>query len=515
MKIDATNPTLARIYTANENIKGILERLEVIMDNNGYQELYKRYLEIAKEIPHDELLTEFERTYEAFGTDLKYTALDTKLRNFENELDIYNDYKELSDLLNKIKNDIASSFSKDFNINEFVERNKEFIDVVIKTKNNKTIHQFTGLFADSIKTLFSSLKTLSLIGNNELISFIKLTSSDYLKEHLAAEIRKSVDTKYYEGKLDEDYVDSETIYECALNDHEIIARQNEAKSYEERQAALALERAREIAGLKDKFTGLEESIKRYNAELKRLNLNKASLKAKRLFLRLVAVPAIAIPLSCPFIGRHIGLSQSSKVLLTKTITNTVDTDTGEIIATEDNYEELTTNYVASVTICEPWKKNVSGTSYTRDCVVYDYDFSDLGEVDDDFHLTLADIKSENLVKKYTYQEPTSKVYNKKYLTEQQVYITETYQDANDTKISKKYNLPYTVAGTGAGVIVGGIEAAVYAYAGKNLSDNLKRKIEVKLEENSENIADTNKILKKTRIECENTKRDYESLSKQK
>ena len=48
------------------------------------------------------------------------------------------------------------------------------------------------------------------------------------------------------------------------------------------------------------------------------------------------------------------------------------------------------------------------------------------------------IEIENLVKKYTYQEPTSKVYNKKYLTEQQVYITETYQDANDTKISKKY-----------------------------------------------------------------------------
>ena len=34
MKIDTINPTLSRIYTTDENIKGMLGRLKIIMDEN-------------------------------------------------------------------------------------------------------------------------------------------------------------------------------------------------------------------------------------------------------------------------------------------------------------------------------------------------------------------------------------------------------------------------------------------------------------------------------------------------
>lgn len=34
MKIDGFSSILARIYTKNENIKGVLERLEIIMDKS-------------------------------------------------------------------------------------------------------------------------------------------------------------------------------------------------------------------------------------------------------------------------------------------------------------------------------------------------------------------------------------------------------------------------------------------------------------------------------------------------
>lgn len=513
MKIDIDSPILARIYTANENIKGILERLEVIMDKNGYQELYDKYLEIAKEMPKDELLTELERKYEAFGTDLKYGKLDEKLRKFENELDIYNEYKEFSDLLNKIKTDTAKAFEKDFSMEEFVTKNKEFVDLLIGMKNNKTIHQFTGLFDDAIKTLFNSLKTLTLVGNSELVNFIGDTNSDYLKEHLGSLVRKSVDTTTYDGNLDEDYVDFDTLHECALNDSEIIDRQEKVKEYEERQIALAKERDERILYLQERFKIFDDCIKKYQAELKRLKLNKAGLKAKRLFLRLVAVPAIAIPLSCPFIGRHIGSKESAKVILTKTITNMVDTDSGNIISSQEKYDELKTDYVASVTICEPWKKNASGTSYIRDCVVYDYDFSDLGDLGDDFHLTLEDTKPENLVKKYTYQEPTGKVENKKYLTEEQVYITETYQDVNDTEISDKFNIPYTVAGSGVGILFGTTELVAYLYAGKRISDQINEEINKKLSVNKEGVDGANKILKKTYENQAIAKKEYEILTK--
>lgn len=513
MKIDIVNPTLARIYTANENIKGMLERLAVIMDKKGYQELHDKYLKLAKEIPEDEILTELEKKYNQFGTDLRYGSLDVKLKEFEKELDMYNGYKEFSDLLNKIKSDTAKAFEKDFLIDEYVLKNKEFIDMLLNLKESKTIQQFTGLFGDANKALFNSLKTLTLVGNKELISYINETNSDYLKEHLASEVRKSIDTTSFEGSLDEDYVDFESLYECAVNDEEIITRQEEARSYEERQLALAKERDERVKFLEKKIRICEENIKKYQATLKKLKLSKTGLKARKMALRFVVVPALAIPLSCPFIGRHIGLKESAKVILTKTITNMVDADSGEIISTEEDFSELKTDYVASVTICEPWKKNVSGTSYTRDCVVYDYDFSDLGDLEDDFHLTIEDIKPESLIKKYTYQEPTGEVKNPKYLTEEQIYITETYQDASKTEISTKYNIPYTVAGSGVGVLLGTAEVAAYLYAGKKFMEKMNLKVDKKLSVNNEAVAGTNRNIKLDLEDQAQAKKEYEVLTK--
>lgn len=508
MSLDIENPTLSRIYTANENIKGILQRLAGIMDERAYSELYSRYLELSKEIPKDEVLTDSEKIYNAFGTDLKYSELDIKIRNFEKELNIYNEYKELSDLLNEIKKLNNDVFNDDFVLENLILKNQEFIDLIIQIKNDKAIKQFTTLLDEAIKTVFYSMKSLTVLGNGELINYVNKTYSDFLKEHLGSLVREDIDTTSYKGSLDEDYVDFETLHECAINDTEIISHWNEVNNIKEREKAIAKEREERIASLKEERNNLLSNIKKYQDELKRLKLSSTSLKAKRLFYKLVVIPAIALPLSCPFIGRHFGIEASSKVFLTRTITNTVDTDTGKIVATEDEYKELMTDYVASVTICEPWKKNVSGTSYTRECAVYDYDFSDFGDIDDDFHLTLADIDPERLVKKYNYEEPTATVENEKYLTEQQVYITETYQDANDKEVSTKYIVPYMVAGIGTGILLGTTELLVYLLFGNKISDKLKKK----LEENEEKIEISNKTLKKSLGDVKTINQEYESLT---
>lgn len=512
MKIDTINPTLSRIYTTNENIKGMLGRLKIIMDENGFRELNDEYLILAKEVPKDEELSEFEKTFESFGTDLKYSELDIKLRAFEGNLQLYNEFKELSDVLNRVKVGNKNAFLKDSSMEKFISDNKKLIDLLIQVKNSKNIQLFTSLIDDSIKTLFSSLKTLSLIGNNELINTIGLTYSDYLKEHIASEVREQIDVSSFEGQLEDDYVDFETIYKCALNDEEIITRRDEALSFEARQAEMEKARNDRISYLQERFKEFENNIKKYKDELKKLKLSKNCLKAKRLFLRMVLVPAVAVPLACPFIGRNIGLKASSKVLLTKTITNTVDTDSGDIIESDAKYEELKTDYVASVTICDAWKKNASGTSYVRNCVVYDYDFSDLGEIEDDFHLTLENIKPENLIKKYTYQEPTDKVENEKYLTDSQVLITETYQDNKDTEISTKYNLPYTVAGVGVGGIILTSEILAYCLLGRNFKEKLDRKIAKDFSENEKKTTEVSKTLKLTLDSQKNAKEEYGSLT---
>lgn len=142
MRADLTNPTLARIYTTNENIKGILKNLESIMDSRGYSELYDKYLKISKRIPKNEVLTEEEEKWGSFGVDTRYISLANELSDFSNDLIIYNIYKELSDISNDIKKDTKNIFRKDKTVlvDDYIEKNKRLMSMIVNTKNDDKIH---------------------------------------------------------------------------------------------------------------------------------------------------------------------------------------------------------------------------------------------------------------------------------------------------------------------------------------------------------------------------------------
>ncbi len=328
MEVDTTNTILARIYTRNANILGMLKNLKAIMDDNSYQELYDRYLVLEKGVPKDKGLTEYEKKYGEFGTDLEYLDIERALEDFESNLSYYNGYKELSDAAAKVRSATREAFTQDFSIDEYIQDNIDLIGLLLYVKDDKAIRQFTKLTDTAIKTIFNSLKILSIVGNNQLLDYINQTYSSYLKEHLAAEVRNSIDVTKFSGNLDDDYINADTLYECAVHDKTIMAGQEEAKKFAERERLASVERAHYVSILRDSLKELNSNIGTYNETLKKLNISIHSIKAKQLFLRLIAVPAIAIPLTCPFIGRIWGQKASSKVLLTRTLTNTIDIDTG-------------------------------------------------------------------------------------------------------------------------------------------------------------------------------------------
>lgn len=517
MRADLINPTLARIYTDNENIKGMLQNLEVIMDSKGYSKLYDRYLEIANQIPENEVLTEEEEKWGSFGVDTRYASLANELSSFSKDLIIYNIYKELSDCLNDIKTDTKNIFRKDINVSleDYIEKNKQLITMIVNTKNDDKIHQFTKLMDKAIKTLFDSLKTLSFIGKDELLSDLEETRSDYLREHLASKIRKSIDVSEFRGDLEEDYLDNSILRECALQDEKIMSLEKEAREYEEEQASLARKKENHIVDLKEALDTMGQNIEKYTETLLKLKLNRNMIRVKKVLFNLTLVPVIALPLSCPFVGNRLGKHLSSQVHLTKTYTTTVDMDSGEVISSSEGYEELNTNYVASVTICDPWKKNLSGSSYSRNCMVYDYTVPEEDLLKDDFHLTPDTIDYNNLVKKYPYEESTPSVSNSKYLTDNQIYITETYQDFNEVIPSTKYNTPYTVGGVGVGIIFGTVETLLYYLWLKEWIEKVQKNQRKTLEEMEEETISTNKVLKLTLEEQECAQKEYDDLTKPK
>ena len=101
---------------------------------------------------------------------------------------------------------------------------------------------------------------------------------------------------------------------------------------------------------------IEEENKR---RLEYIKKKKKLLNLKLGLIKFLIVPSIALPLSCPVIGHSIGKKESNKIDLTKTLTTTVDMNSQKVLNVNEEYLEFTTSYVASLTICEPYKKNIS------------------------------------------------------------------------------------------------------------------------------------------------------------
>lgn len=455
MAIDLNDTLLPRIYAKNDNILGMLNSLSMIMNNKSYKKLKKTYQEIASKLPKDEEMSEFEKEYINFGTDVKYTPLYLELDKFEHLLEEYNSFKKLSDKNNEIVSLIDSFYNKDFDINNFILLSEGLANSIIDIKNSKYLHQFTKLFDNCINNLFISLELLALSNNNKLLAYINNKDNDFLNEKLASIIRKTIKVDKFEGDLDANYLRMDTILVCANSSKDISIKKEKALEYEKKLKKEEEKRLKEIASLKEKISNLESSIMSNKNKLEEIRKRKKLLILKKNLLNLVAGLAIAVPLSSPFLGYAIGKHASSKVNLTKTITNTIDTSDESIVSTYSEYKEFNTFYVYSLTICEPWVKNSFSSTYTRLCTVYDYNLSTDESLPSNF--SLNDINPDYLVEKYTYQELSEGEPKDYGYLDKKLYLTETYQNPDDITQSNKYNVPGLLIGLGLAGLVGTTE----------------------------------------------------------
>lgn len=446
--------TIDLINTKMKNIDGSISNLKLIMDSRSFKKENSIYLELKNKVPKDNELSDYEKKYGGFGFDLKYTELYKEICEYEEKLKNYNVYKLIYDSINDVRAESKNVFKDDFDIESYIDMCKKLVDLTESVKNNIISQQFSNLIDSAIDMIFKSLEILSLTDNNNFIDYIGNLNSDSLREKLGEKIRNSTNLSDNKGNLEDDYVDLYTIKKCALNDENISKLISYAEEYKEIQKQLG------------------EDLDDYNNELLNLKKKSTQLKIKKALINFLIIPSLVIPLSIPFIGYALGKKKSDKIDLVKTITNIVDVDNNIVKPVGDTYEEVTTRYVASVTICDPYKKSMSGASYIRNCTVYDYQLTEEEQNDSDFHLNKYNIDLNRLVIKYSYEEPASSIEDEKYLSESQMYITETYQLQNERTKSKKYIVPYTCIGTGVGIMTGTIEYIMY----KNFEDNISNSL---------------------------------------
>ena len=331
---------------------------------------------------------------------------------------------------------------------------------------------------------------------------MKLNNSS-IKENIARLLAKDLNKLSQEDIIDEelkginteglgyDYLTLDVIKKVALK---TVGETN--SEYQERKRDAILEINKKNNRLISKRNALEEELKNNKGLIKNLRVNKALLISKA--CSIVLVPVITISAGC-----LIGKAKSDKITEYKTITRTVDLNTGNVIGDISyEYDDKVTTYAATVLVCDPWRKNPVGEGYVRNVKAYDYVSSSntpfiatTGDSQEGIHDTNGKVDS-NIKFKYQYTEATDTLKIGENTTDKSTLVIETYQDKSDSRISTKYIIPFTIGGAVLGALLDVLAILLRVYDLndiKRIMNRLNNQIESKNMNNECILEELNKL----------------------
>lgn len=433
------------------NIDDAMNILSIIMDSEDFNKLKKEYIEIFKDVSNKNTIEDIT----------EFINITNKFLNKLHKYDSYINLWTLVDNLNKLnKNAFTDNYNKDTVINSGIN-----LITSLNNLNPEYKDLFDKLINESLNTLFTSIKISSYYNDITLLEQVKKTSfKDYICNKILEE--SQIQSMNYSS----DSINIEQVKSCLDNDPILSTSKKSIELEKLKQEKIENDR--------------NKKLEKLSQDLKKKRIKLFFSKLKLYLSGFGIITLLSFPITIPFIGHKMGKDRSNKILLTKTITATSDLDSKELIESSYKYLEGTTNYTASLKICSPWIINPTGTSYTRTCTVYDYN-TDIKE-----ELTKDNIDESKLIKKYSYEETTNTVENLKYLTESQIFITETYQNNEDTIPSDKYTATYTLASLAIFSILYMLEAII---AMQGASDNVTNYLSTLSKEVKEDKENKNSI----------------------
>lgn len=442
--------------TAVKNLEGILDKIKVIFDVTSYQ---KELDDIKAQVESDNSLAEkmpfagMQDDLEAFVFDDYVKKIQEIAEKLENE---YQPFYETYLLYTKVNLNIAKI--SDENIPDIIETTKRLIDTLNLLTNNLTDEQKV-IVDEAYKTIYNVLLYEEIFERNDILTYINSLNIGANKENLGRLLAADLNKLSTEVIINEDLdnIGNEGLGFDYFN--EDIIRQISSKTVGETNSEYRTRKNRAINEITTKAEDLvakkDELMTRYlenKHKIKNLQINKNLLRAGA--LSIILVPVITITA-----GYRIGKSKSDKIDEYKTITRTINLETGALIGNQqEDFDEHSTTYVATVLKCSPWHANSLGSVFVRNVTAYDY--VNPNENDDDFHVTKDNLEG-NLVEKYQYVEAKDTLDINENTTDTSIIITETYQDKSVSRKSTKYIIPFTLLGIGIGALI----PFLLAYAG--------------------------------------------------
>ena len=393
-----------------KNIEGIFNKINQLFDISEYKKELDKIINDASNdssFSNKMLYEGMQLDYESFIYDNYIKRLDDLQKKIENELmPLY----EIHLLMSKINIEVKNISSD--NIGDVIDQTLRLVSTINNLRNNLN-DQEKEVVKNAYQVIYNVILHEEIFERNDIFNYIMKLNNSSIKENIARLLARDLNKLSQEDLIDEDlkgitteglgydYLTLDVIKKVSLK---TIGETN--SEYQERKRVAILEVNKKNNRLITKRNALEEELKNNKGLIKNLKINKALLISKA--CSIVLVPVITISA-----GGLIGKAKSDKITEYKTITRTVDLNTGNVIGDiSSEYDDKVTTYAATVLVCDPWRKNPVGEGYVRNVKAYDYVSSSntpfiatAGDSQEGIHDTNRKVDS-NIKFKYQYTEAT-------------------------------------------------------------------------------------------------------------
>lgn len=477
------NFNINRFYEKIRDLKAKFEAIEGFNDEGPIIDIsrYKNEMERIKQNAANDL-EETTKTNPIFtenqdfsSENIQRTSINLAFFNYQKELNTLDEefkkevepYYQIKLRIESIKDHLDNHNPENINISEIIKTTEELIDLLINNnfiqedilendeKKQQIISEAYSVISKTIlqEAIFDRTDISEYISEKtdgmfkeEVNWLIKRYAKDILSSDLdfATYYRKYSKEKFSKQGFGSNFLDQDFIAELAKNLFEIqnkdykLTRDNDLKKLEEAKIIIEKQQQREQS--------LEANWKNQLRQVKKeqlvLDMKNFVLKGKKYL--------ILTPLVLTIAGGTLGYAKSSQTTLYRTITESYNVDTEEPVDEPYYvYDEHKTSYVATVTVYGPWRKNPNGTGYLRTAEAYTY----TPKEDSNEKITREDLFDDETRLKYKYTQQKSQLEDSDSMENCEIIITQTYQDADDTKKSTKYTLPAAALGLLIGLFV--------------------------------------------------------------
>lgn len=431
-----------------KNLEGILTKVEKILDVSLYRkELQQVKNDVSNNPEFDKKMatSNMQMDYEGFVFATYIKRLDDLTKRIEEEM---LPFYELYLLYSKI--DIQLAEINADSIGDIILNTKKLIDILnsLNTHNDKIKN---SLITNAYNTVYSVIIYEERFERSDILDYINHLNIASNKENIGRLLEFDLKKLMEEDLIDEDlrairteglgydYLTSSIVGKISS-----LTVGDKNSQYQEKKKKAISELSEKISlfnNEKEKNI-LEQSNN--NKKIKMLYINKAWLATK-------ALSIILVPIITFSAGKSIGKKTSDNITEYKTITRTIDAQTGDVVGDiQFVYDDNETTYVATVMKYDPWRKNPTGIGYIRNVTAYEYIVPESSS--SEYHPTVSQLE-ENTYEKYKFIESKDELENGDSTTDATILITETYQDKSDSRKSTKFIIPGAIIGASIGITI--------------------------------------------------------------